>query len=76
MSSSTHDVDAQIEVLRRGEKLTEEQVKVLCERAKEILAKVKSFTLLLTLPTSFFPLHFGALGHDALDNFPFQPLHA
>eukprot|EP00042_Codosiga_hollandica_P020922 m.70187 g.70187 ORF g.70187 m.70187 type:complete len:308 (-) comp50113_c0_seq1:237-1160(-) len=39
MSSSTHDIDAQIETLRRGEKLDEEQVKTLCERAKEILSK-------------------------------------
>ncbi len=32
------DIDAQIAVLLRGEKLEEEQVKSLCERGMEIVA--------------------------------------
>ena len=38
MASAFGDLDAQIEQLRGGEKLSEEQVRLLCEKAREILA--------------------------------------
>eukprot|EP00730_Choanoeca_flexa_P016927 TRINITY_DN8084_c0_g1_i2.p1 TRINITY_DN8084_c0_g1~~TRINITY_DN8084_c0_g1_i2.p1 ORF type:complete len:308 (+),score=36.69 TRINITY_DN8084_c0_g1_i2:45-968(+) len=39
MMASVQDLDAHIEQLKDGKQLSEEQVKLLCEKAKEILSK-------------------------------------